>query len=538
MSAAGTFDYVVVGGGSAGCILAAELSKDARVLLLEAGPHAEAHPETLSADGYKEAFTNDALLHERFSVKDPRWGDRRLFMGSGRTLGGSGSINAMVYTRGAREDFDQWPEGWRWDDVAAGFEALERTLRPHRRPPTDWTERSIRAAELAGFRRSEDLNDGDLSGVLGYEWMSYEGDRRRSSFAAFLQPALGRETLRVETEAFVEKVLFEGTRAVGVRWRQGDAVHEARASREVILTAGALASPAILLRSGVGPAAALRALGIDVVLDRGGVGENLHDHPNVQLFFRGSREVDCHYPQLYGFHRANPASDLPPGQADSCYVFYPARSSFREGLLRLLPGIALPEALYDVPAFPKAIRGAVDLAFRRRLVQRFVARMWGIVVILGKPKSRGRLSLKSADPSVRPAIDPGYFADPEDMETLLLGVDKARAVAAQTPLQRFGASELLPGPFVRSRRALERWARANVMTTYHYAGTCRMGTDADAVVDTRLRLNGAEGLRVCDASVMPITPVAALNAPSMLIALRAAHQIAEAHAGPAKTARA
>ena len=122
MSAAGTFDYVVVGGGSAGCILAAELSKDARVLLLEAGPHAEAHPETLSADGYKEAFTNDALLHERFSVKDPRWGDRRLFMGSGRTLGGSGSINAMVYTRGAREDFDQWPEGWRWDDVAAGFD--------------------------------------------------------------------------------------------------------------------------------------------------------------------------------------------------------------------------------------------------------------------------------------------------------------------------------------------------------------------------------------------------------------------------------
>ncbi|MEM9073440.1 MAG: GMC family oxidoreductase N-terminal domain-containing protein, partial [Myxococcota bacterium] len=196
-----SYDYIVIGGGSAGCILAAELSAHSSVLLLEAGPHAETHPETLSADGYKEAFINDELMHERFSVTDDRWGKRRLFMGSGRGLGGSGSINAMVYTRGAKEDFDQWPEGWRWDDVVPTFKALEGTLRPHRRDPTDWTERCIAAAENGGFRRKADLNDGDLSGVLGYEWMSYEGDRRRSSFAAYLQPVLGRPNLTVRTGA-------------------------------------------------------------------------------------------------------------------------------------------------------------------------------------------------------------------------------------------------------------------------------------------------------------------------------------------------
>ncbi len=514
-----TYDFIVAGGGSAGCVVAAELSKNHEVLLLEAGPHAEAHPETLTADGYKKAFINDALLHERFSVADPRWGSRRLFMGSGRGLGGSGSINGMVYTRGAREDFDQWPERWRWDDVREPFEALEAVLRPHRREPTDWTERCIAAAEKAGFRRKEDLNDGDLCGVLGYEWMSYEGDRRRSSFTAFLQPALDRPTLTVQTGAQVDRVVFEGTRAVGVRWRSGGRAHEARASREVVLCAGTLATPAILMRSGVGDAASLRRLGAEVVIDQPEVGANLHDHPNVQLFFKGRREVDCSYPQLYGFHRAGDAPSLVPGQADSCYVFYPARSSFREGLMRLLPGIALPQRLYDTGWAPAAVRKGVEVLFRRRAVQRFVERMWGIVVILGKPVSRGRLWIETLDPSVQPRIDPGYFDDPADMRTLLRGVELAREVAAAEPLASFGNTELWPGPLHRN---LDRWARQNVMTTYHYAGTCRMGE----VVDTELRVRGAEGLRVADASVMPITPVAALNAPSMMIGLRAARWMA------------
>ncbi len=513
MTARRSYDYIVVGGGSAGCIVAAELSENHEVLLLEAGPHAEAHPETLIASKYKDAFINPELMHERFSVTDSRWGTRRLFMGSGRGLGGSGSVNAMVYTRGAKEDFDQWPEGWRWDDVAPDFDAVESVLHPHKRPPTDWTERCITAAERSGFRRSENLNNGDLQGVLGYEWMNYEGDQRRSSFAAFLQPVLHRESLTVQTGAIADRVIFDGDQAIGVSFRVDGKPHAARAKKEVILCAGSLATPAILLRSGVGEADALRKLGIEVVLDQPEVGRNLHDHPNVQLFFRGKRDVDCNYPQLYGFHRVGNDPSLAPGQPDTCYVFYPARSSFREGLMRLLPGIVLPEHLYDKGK--GALETGVRTAFRNGALQQFVRKMWGIVVILGKPRSRGRLWIETTDPTVTPRIDPGYFADPRDLETLLRGVQLAREVSKNDPLRGFGNGELLPG---RLNRNLERWARKNVMTTYHYAGTCAMGT----VTDSKLRVQGLEGLRIADASVMPVTPVAALNAPSMLIGWRAA----------------
>ncbi|MBO6935187.1 MAG: GMC family oxidoreductase [Deltaproteobacteria bacterium] len=511
-------DAIVVGGGSSGCIVAAELLKAGRsVALLEAGPDAEDHPETLVADGYKQAFINDELMHERFSVTRAGWGDRRLFMGSGRGLGGSGSINAMVYTRGAKEDFDSWPEGWRWDDVVPAFESVEAVLRPRSRESTDFTERCIAAAEGVGFRRKRDLNDGDLHGVLGHEAMNYEGEARRSSYVAFLREHRDSPKLHVITEAVVDRLLIERGRVVGVRWYEGDQRHELRAA-ETILCAGTLATPAILLRSGVGPAEDLRALDIPVLLDQPGVGANLHDHPNVQLFFRGDRDVDTRYPQLYGFDRVGHGPSLVNGQADTCYVFYPARSSFREGLMRLLPAIALPEPLYDQDWVRGGMRKAIEGLFGVDATQSFVKKLWGIVVILGKPESRGRLWLRNADPSAKPAIDPGYFKDPADMQTLLHGIDRAREIAASAPLPGFGNTELIPGPL---QRDVERWARKNVMTTYHYAGTCRMGDDAHAVVDTKLRFNGLEGLRVADASVMPVTPVAALNAPSMMIGYRA-----------------
>ncbi len=255
-----------------------------------------------------------------------------------------------------------------------------------------------------------------------------------------------------------------------------------------------------------------------MVLDQPAVGANLHDHPNVQLFFRGDRDVDTRYPQLYGFDRVGDAPSLAEGQADTCYVFYPARSSFREGLMRLLPAIALPEALYEQQWVRGGMRKAIEGLFGMDATQQFVKQLWGIVVILGKPESRGRLWLRSADPTEKPAIDPGYFKDPADMQTLLRGVDRAREIAASHPLPGFGNQELIPGPL---QRDTEQWARKNVMTTYHYAGTCRMGEGEGAVVDTKLRVQGLEGLRVADASVMPVTPVAALNAPSMMIGYRA-----------------
>jgi choline dehydrogenase len=531
------YDIIVVGGGSAGCIVAAELSRDPRrrVLLLERGQPAEDNPETLSADGYKDAFINDRLFLERFTVPQEDCLGNRLFCGTGTGMGGSGSVNGMVYIRGDAADFDEWPEGWRWADVAAPFEALERTLRVRPRPPTRFSEVCVEAARQAGFRRSEDLNDGRLGGVLGYEQMNYEGDCRRSSYVAFLA-GRKRPNLVVQTGVRVHRLRFgEGRRVAGVEYeRQGAGCFTA--AREVVLCAGALETPRLLMLSGVGPADDLRQHAVPVVLDQPQVGQNLHDHPNVTLFFAGDQPVDFNYPQLYGFYRANPKNGLPPDQPDTCYVFYPARSSLKQATQRLLPGMLLPPEQARGRGAKRLIRGAIDLAFRSGHLRRFVQRVYGIVLILGKPHSRGSLRLASADPERQALIDPGYLNHPTDLETMLLGVRLAQKMAATPALSRWGNRPLAPSPRRSSPEQLERWIRSSVMTTYHFAGTCRMGADQSAVVDPRLRLRGVQGVRLADASVIPVTPVSALNAPSMLVGYRAAQFIEEESHGHARAA--
>jgi choline dehydrogenase len=522
------WDYVVVGGGSAGCVAAAELARDPKVTvaLLECGDRAEAHPETLTADGYKEAFINDALMHERFSEPQPGCGGRRIFLGSGRGMGGSGSINAMVYTRGAAEDFDDWGEGWRWRDVEEDFTQVEEILRVRPRPPTSFTETCIAAAEEAGFRRKEDLNDGDLSGVLGYETMSYDGDERRSSYVAFIKDR-AQDNLTVITGAQARELTFGDRRVTGVAYDRNGASQIAKARREVLLCTGALETPKLLMLSGLGPAAELRRHGITVRQDVPEVGRNLQDHPNVSLFFLGDQTVDCRYPQLYGFHRVGPSPQLTSDQADCCFVFYPARSSFREGMMRMVPAMVLSPELHRAGTLPRLIRRAIAGAFDTQAVQRLVARLYGIVVILGKPLSRGTLTLTSADPAAPPRLDPAYLDDPEDMETMVRGVHRARAIAGATPLSGWGNREVIPGPLGQGRTGIERFIKNNVMTTYHYAGTCRMGAGDRSVVDPRLVFRGLSGLRIADASIMPVTPVSALNAPSMMIGYRAARLCAE-----------
>jgi choline dehydrogenase len=515
-------DVVVVGGGSSGCVVAGELSKDPQlsVALLETGDRAESHPETLRADGYKTAFINDALLHDRFSTPQPAAKGQRWYLGTGRGFGGSGSINGMVYTRGAREDYASWPKGWHYHDLVPAFAAVEAELRVRPRAPTEFTERFVEAAEQVGFRRSADMNDGDLSGVIGYETMNYEGDARRSSYVAYVADARGRANLRITSNAHVERVLIENGRAVGVVARVNGALRRIEARREVILCAGALESPKLLMLSGVGPAHVLTRHGITVHADLPELGKNLHDHPNVALFYAGKRAVDVNYPQLYAFHRANPDSDLPAGQSDTCYVMYPARSSFREAAMRMVP-TKLPLPLYG-GASKGLIRGAIAGLTALSPVERFVERMWGCVVILGKPKSRGRMAITSSDPSVPAEIDPAYFRHPEDMDTMLKGVRLAQRLTKTAPLASFGNTQLLPPAFANSDAALRDFIALNAMTTFHFAGTCRMGDDRDAVVDTSLRVRGIRGLRVADASVAPFTPVSAMNAPSMMIARRAA----------------
>ena len=526
------FDYIVVGGGSAGCIAAAELAKnpDVSVLMLEAGPAAEEHPETLDADGYKEAFINDSVIWERFSVPQKHSAGQRFFVGSGTTLGGSGSVNGMVYTRGAVADYDEWPEGWRWDDVTPDFEAIEAKLRIRRRPPTRFTEACISAATACGFSRHEDLNDGELSDVIGYEWMTYEGTRRRSSYVAFIKDN-PRPNLQIRVNAKVYRIVFdEAHRAVAVNVEVGGVLTRFDVGREVVMAAGALETPKLLMVSGIGPGQALRAVGVDVVVDTPSVGLGLHDHPNVPLFFTSRERIDCMYPQLYSFFRTNPDSPLPEGQSDTCYVFWPAPSAMKQAMQRMLPGKVLPASLYGGP-LKQAIRSGVGLAFASKTVRKAVDHLYGIVVILGKPCSRGSVRLGSQDPTAPAVVDPAYFSDPRDMETMVRGVRLARTLSKSGGLAARKSRELMPGPWNQSDAALAQWVTKNAITTYHYAGTCGMGTAESATCDARLRMRGVTGVRIADASAIPSTPVSALNAPSMLVGYRAAKFIGEERSG-------
>lgn len=521
------FDVIVLGGGSAGCVIAGELAARFRVLLIEAGDHAESHPEVLRADGYKDAFVNDALLHERFTTPQAGCGHRRLYAGTGRGLGGSGSVNAMVYTRGSREDFDEWPVGWRFDDVVPWFERLEAKLGVNRRAPTAFTDACIRASVGAGFRHKEDLNDGDLSGVLGYEWMNQVGDSRRSSYVAYLAPMLGNEKLTVLTGASVHRVTLDAGRATGVEYafatgERGFAKLKKRG--QLVFSAGALETPRLLMLSGIGSGPTLRRAGLPALIESPRVGENLHDHPNVILFQLGKAVVDCAYPQLYGFHRALATSGV--SAADSCYVFYPARSSLKEAMMRVAPTLAFPPPLYQLDSPKRALRWAIGAGMSTLAARTLVERLWGIVVILGKPKSRGTVRAVSPNPAAPAEIDPAYFSHPDDMATMVAGVSLARRIADGAELGAFRGRELMPGRNADCAPAIERFVRQNAMTTYHYAGTSAMGPSSTDPVDTSLRLRGAENIWVGDASVIPSTPVSALNAPSMMIGLRCAERMA------------
>lgn len=529
------FDYVVVGGGSAGCIITEALTRDpqTRVLLLEAGLHADEAPETLAADQYKYAFIHPELLWDRFSVPQAKCKNARMFQGSGRGLGGSGAVNAMVYTRGSAYDYDSMGlPGWRYEDVVPDFVELEKVLGVNRLPKTQFTEACIAAAEESGFRRKEDLNDGSLCGFLGYEWMNLnpQQNQRRSSYVAFLRPHENRKNLTLRTGATVSRILLapqDGTNAVakaeGVEYLHEGIRKRARAHKEVILSAGALESPRLLLLSGIGESAQLRSAGVPMMVDLPSVGQNLMDHPNVSVFFLGKQETDCRWAQLYGFHRVG--NHVPEGQADSCFVFYSARSSFREGMLRMLPTMAFPQSIYRLGWPKKILQALIRGAFRLGPVQRFVNRMYGVVVILGKPESRGQIRIASPSASDPALIDPAYFSVAGDLETMVNGVELARKMTQSHSLTAFGNRELIPGSRSKSRDRIAHFISQNAMTTYHYSGTCRMGIDADSVVDLDMKVRKVTGLRVADASVIPSVPVSAMNAPSMLVGYRAAQKL-------------
>ena len=506
-----TPDYIVIGAGSAGCVVAARLSEDpaARVLLLEAGG-----PDSRREISIPAAFPTLFKTEIDWAYEtepQPELDGRRMFWPRGKVLGGTSSMNAMIYVRGHPSTYDAWAAagcaGWGWDDLLPIFRRSERSWPVERlRDPNRLSEAFVEAAAEVGLPVNDDFNGPRQEGVGLYDVTQRQG-RRMSTAAAFLRPALRRPNLTVETGALATRLLFEGDRATGVEYRQDGATRRAGAAAEIVLAGGAINSPQLLLLSGVGPAEALERMGLDVVADLPGVGENLQDH------LIGLNAVECREPiTLSG------AETL--GQLARYLLLRRGllTSNVGEagGFVRLDPGASAPDLQFHfAPGF------FVEHGFDSP-----PGHGASIAPTLVRPRSVGRLRLVSSDPEVAPAIDPRYLSRREDLETLVEGTRLARRILDAPAFAPFRGAEVFPGAERTSNAELEAHLRRHAQTIYHPVGTCRMGTDERAVVDPELRVRGLGGLRVADASVMPTIPNGNTNAATIAIGERAADLLA------------
>jgi choline dehydrogenase-like flavoprotein len=524
------FDYVIVGAGAAGCVLANRLSADpaVRVALVEAGPSDRRFPVNLKTT---LPVGNIFLLpHARYNWQHvftggPAVGGREIPCPRGRLVGGCTSVNGTVYMRGHRSDYDQWAAagnpGWAFEDVLPFFMRHERRAgggplhgtegeldvqRPAHSHPL--AHAFVDAAAEAGHPRSDDFNGPEQDGFGVFELNQRDGVRLSSS-RAFLHPVLGRANLTVFTDTLVERIAITGRRATGVVVQANGGRRELRAAREVVLAAGTVNSPHLLLLSGIGPADGLRRHGIAVRHALPGVGANLQDHPTVSV------AMDNPSAEAYAlsWRRAGRVIAAPLAYLFARRGMLASNAAEAGGFFRSLPGLERPD---------------LQMTFMVGMKDnpRTLPRRHGYVVHVAvlRPATRGMLELASSDPAARPVMRPNFLESRTDVDALVRGLKEARRILAMPALARFSGAELSPGPDVADDARLEAFVRARVATTYHPVGTCKMGPASDpmAVVDAQLRVHGLEGLRIADASIMPDLIGGNTSAPSMMIGERGA----------------